>query len=411
MNKPYFNALVASLGSALEYFSFITFALQAQYLAALFFPQDPSVQGILNTFLIFAVGSLVTVFGGIFFGYFGDRLGRKRIFSYAILLMSLSTMGIAITPSGFGIIGLTALIIFRILQGISQGAELPGAITFIIEHAHHKNRGTLCGFMFLGVGLGAGLATAVNVLLSKIFSFEEMLHFGWRIPFFFASTLGFIGFIQRKKMSETPLFLASQKVRFSFKIKILPILHGFGLVLLGSTLVSLGLYWPILLTNIYHFDVSDVFFAMMLGFTVTTFFLPIFGYAGDRFGQGKIYLIGTLLTLISLPFLFRLLDLQSLSYLVLFSLIYYTLITILAGNYPVMIAELYPTQNRYFSVALAYMGCYALTSFSPALAAFLFLHGGNIKELIFCIEITGLLSLIAGFFYCRRSTFKLSTHS
>ena len=397
MQKPYFNALIASLGSGLEYFSFITFALQAQYLSALFFPQDLAFKGIFNTFLIFAVGSLMTVIGGLLFGYWGDRIGRKAVFMASILLMSFATLGIALLPTQLGLLSLSLLIVYRVLQGISQGAELPGAITFITEHASQNNRGLLCGLMFLGVGLGAGLATSINVIVTHFLNTEQMLSFGWRLPFFAAVFLGLLGYILRRKASETPIFKTMPKI--SVQLNFFAILHGFGLVALGATLVSLGLYWPALFTSYYHFEASTVFLAMMIAFITTAFLLPVFGYLGDRFGHRLIFLIGTVLCLISLPFLFRLLNTPSTAHLISFALIYYTLIVILAGNYPVMLSLLFPPQTRYFSVALSYAGCYALASFTPAFASFLFLKTVSLQWLISLIMIIGIISLLAGLRY------------
>ncbi len=400
MKKPSVNALIASIGSGLEYFSFITFAFQAQYLTLLFFPKDSTLQGMMNTFLIFAVGSFVTLGGGLLFGYYGDRLGRKKTFTYSILLMSLASLGIAVLPTGMGVVSLGLLVLFRILQGISQGAELPGAITFITEHARDQNKGFLCGTMFLGVGLGAGLATSINVVLTKWLSFEQMLSYGWRLPFFAAVFLGGLGFVLRRRATETPVFIAMPKI--SVRLEWRPILHGFLLVALGAVLVSLGLYWPALLTSVYHFEGHVVFLAMMIAFIVTAFFLPVFGALGDRYGHGKIYVIGVVLLMIVLPGLFPLLKTGDSLHLILFAVIYYFIIVILAGNYPVMLAALFPPQTRYFSVALSYTGCYAVASFAPAWATFLFLHGGGLGALLGLIEGVGILSLIAGLWYCKK---------
>ncbi len=415
MNRSYFNALVASLGSGLEYFSFITFALQAQYISLLFFPNDSHIDGIFNIFFIFAVGSFVTVIGGCIFGRLGDQFGRKTMFLYAVLLMSLASLGIAVLPVHLGMLSLSLLIILRILQGISQGAELPGAITFIVEHAEDHNKGKLCGFMFLGVGLGAGLATSINVILAKMLTFNQMLEFGWRIPFFAAVLLGLVGFILRKNATETPIFLAyhsrnkkdstnknsplnsrlhqNDKEYWLFRLTL-----GFGLVFLGATMVSMGLYWPAFLTTQYHFAANKVFFAIMMAFILTAFLLPIFGALGDYYGRGKVFLTGVVLTMFTLPFLFKLLNH---GHLFIFTVSYYFLIVILAGNYPVMLTELFPPEKRYFSVALSYAGCYALASFAPMVATFLLIHHNGLLSLILLIEGCGLLSLLASISYVK----------
>ncbi len=406
MKKHYFNALAASLGSGLEYFAFISFALQAQYIGILFFPQDSYIQGLLKTFLIFATGTFVTVIGGCIFGVLGDRFGRKSMFIYAILLMSFASLGIGILPTHWGWISLGLLIALRILQGISQGAELPGAITFIVEHAENHNKGRLCGLMFLGVGLGAGLATSINVALTHFLSFQQMLAYGWRIPFLAATLLGLLGLILRRRVAETPVFL---KMHQKAHDPILPrqgkaafystrLILGFGLVFLGATLVSLGLYWPAFLSSYYHFNTEYVFFAIMLAFILTAFLLPVFGAMGDRYGRGRVYLIGVVLVILCAPALFVILAKGN---LITFALIYYFLIVILAANYPVMLTELFPPEHRFLSVAVSYAGCYALASFAPVIAAFLLLHQGNDHGLLILIEGAAVISLLAGLCYVK----------
>lgn len=149
-------------GGLLEFYDFIIYALLAPVLAALFFHTDNTITALLATFTTFAVGYLVRPIGGIIFGHFGDRYGRKKVFLMTIVLMACATFAIGLVPS-YQHIGITAtilVVILRVLQGISIGGEIPGAITYLSE-SMPQQRGVVTAIIFFflinGITLGSGL--------------------------------------------------------------------------------------------------------------------------------------------------------------------------------------------------------------------------------------------------------------
>ena len=401
-NRPLLTAALASIGSGLEYYAFICFALQATVFSKLFFGGISSRFALLETLATFAAGSVMTFFGGFFFGVIADRIGRKKVFLAAVGLMTVATVGIGLLPVGFGLYGSALLLLFRILQGTAQGAELPGAITFICEHAQDRARGLSTGLLFLGVGLGAGLATLVNFLINHYFTAAEITAYAWRIPFLAALVLGGVGYLLRRKTLETPIFLKQHqevKTFFTAQLPGLKILQGLGLVWLGAVMVSLGLFWPSFLTQYLHYQETQVFLAMTCAFVITALFLPVFGYLSDRLGRKNLYLISLILLGLTLYPMLQHLQTGTSHYLFLFSFWYYLMIVMLASNYPVMLAELFPTRIRYQSVALSYAGCYAIAGLIPVLAGAILLKFSVLPVLIGLLYVSWLISFLAWWVY------------
>jgi MFS family permease len=391
------SAIFASVGSGLEYYAFICFALQAGVLSQLFFNNHR--WAVLETFATFAIGTVIMPLAGFFWGRVADQYGRKEVFLMAILLMVFATVGIGLLPSTWDGYGVGLLLVLRLFQGVAQGAELPGAITFICEHAQATRRGFSIGLLFFGVALGAGLATLVNFLVSYFFTTAQILAYAWRLPFLLALVLGIVGYLLRRRVVETPLFL-----RYSTQVQVRQldmrkVLQGAGLVWFAAVMVSLGLFWPTFLTYYLHFSAHIVFLAMTLAFVGTAFLLPVFGYWSDRLGRKKIYGLGLFLALVSLYPMIRLLAQASVAYLFVFTFWYYLLIVILAANYPVMLAELFVTRVRYQAVALSYAGCYAVAGLVPVLVSALILKFAILSVLLVVLYGSAFISLLSWCYY------------
>lgn len=402
-------ALITGIGSGLEYYAFITFAMQAKVLAVLFF-HSSAASALIETFLVFAVGSLVTPLGGFILGAFGDRLGRKKLLLISITMMTLATTLMGLLPTNLPFnLSILFLVVLRMIQGISEGGELPGAITFIYEHAVHTKRlGLMSGFLFWGVGLGAGLSAGANFLVSHCYTEPEILAYAWRFPFLFALILGFAGYWMRCKTTESTLFLeflnldktALPLARKSWK----SIVRATVLMWFPAVLVSIGLTLPGYLMTATAYSESEIFLAMLLGFLSTALLLPIFGIVGDIIGRRILFLSGVILTMIALPFLFMLLKSPWPYALYLFNFAYYFLIVIMAACYPMMLAHMFPTALRYRLVALSYAGCYALAGFVPFVASLFILHFKSSVLLLLFLGLSGGVSLLASLAWRHDST-------
>lgn len=178
-------------------------------LASIFFPTDiPEWLRQFQTYGIFAAGYLARPLGGIVMAHFGDLFGRKKMFNLSILLMAFPTllMGLLPTYASVGVIAPVGLLILRILQGAAIGGEVPGAWVFVSEHVPARRVGYACGTLTAGLTAGILLGSLVATALNTILTQEEIIAWGWRIPFLLGGVFGLFAMMLRRWLEETPIF-------------------------------------------------------------------------------------------------------------------------------------------------------------------------------------------------------------
>ncbi|WP_077002355.1 MFS transporter [Variovorax sp. KK3] len=202
---------LSSLGGTLEYYDFVIYVFFAGVIGSLFFPahmSDGARQ--MQAFGIFAAGYLARPFGGLVFGHFADRLGRKRMFSLSVLLMALPTLLIACLPT-FEHIGWWApalLLMMRVLQGVAVGGELTGAWVFVGEHAPRRHYGLALGTITAGLTGGILLGSLAAYVIHAHYGDAQVRDFAWRIPFVLGGVFGLVTVYLRRFLEETPIFRA-----------------------------------------------------------------------------------------------------------------------------------------------------------------------------------------------------------
>jgi MHS family proline/betaine transporter-like MFS transporter len=212
VDKPMLKRAVgaAALGNAMEWFDFGVYGYLAVTIGQVFFPSSNPTAQVIAAFATFTVAFLVRPLGGLVFGPLGDRYGRQKVLAFTMILMALGTFSIGLIPAyeRIGIWAPVLLLLARVVQGFSTGGEYGGAATFIAEYSTDRNRGLMGSWLEFGTlgGYisGAGTVTALHMLLSS----EQMLDWGWRIPFLVAGPLGLLGLYMRMKLEETPAFRA-----------------------------------------------------------------------------------------------------------------------------------------------------------------------------------------------------------
>ena len=369
---------LASLGAGLEYYDFVVYGMMVGTLNSLFFASGEAWVDLIKGFAVFAVGYLMRPIGGLLFGAIGDVFGRKKTFVTIMLLMALATFAIGLLPT-YAQIGGTAsflLIILRLVQGVSFGAELPGAITVVAEYAHRQKSSTYSGFVLSSTSFGSILASALLFLLSTCFTKAEIAAWAWRIPFLLGGSLAVANYFIRKYLQETPEFAQLQQSRRQpaslkepiqtlFRSHLSRVLSGMGMTLIVSGMVIFGLYQPTYLSTYFGYGLSDIYLSMSLGLVWSSCSLPVCGYLADRFGRVKTFFSATLaFTLLAIP-LFSLLPLGSLKTLILFQVLLQTFISFLMASYFALLAASFPTSARYTGIALCYNTAFAAMGFSP----------------------------------------------
>ncbi|MGW4657622.1 glycine betaine/L-proline transporter ProP [Streptomyces sp. NPDC004279] len=295
----------AALGNAMEWFDFGVYSYIAVTLGKVFFPSGSPTAQLLSTFGAFAAAFLVRPLGGTVFGPLGDRVGRQKVLALTMIMMAAGTFAIGLIPS-YATIGVGApvlLLAARLVQGFSTGGEYAGASTFIAEYAPDKRRGFFGSWLEFGtlagyIG-GAGLVTLLTALLSS----DDLMAWGWRIPFLIAGPMGIIGLYLRMRLEETPAFAAEVEKAEAARPRVplremisgqwKALLLCMGLVLVFNvTDYMLLSYMPSYLTSELKYDETHGLLVVLGVMALMMVVQPFAGALTDRIGRRPLIAAG-----------------------------------------------------------------------------------------------------------------------
>ena len=415
--------VAAAIGSALEWYDFFIYGTAAALvLGPLFFPKSDPLVGTLLAFATFGVGFIVRPFGGLFFGHFGDRYGRKPVLVVTLLLVGVGTMLIGLLPT-YATAGSWApvmLVLLRAVQGFGAGAEYGGAVILLVEHAPARHRGFWGSFAPMGVSVGnllaAGAFAAVSLLPHNTF-----MAWGWRIPFLLSILLVLLGLYVRLRVMETPVFHTAVAQRKPDRVPGIEALRRHPrnfFVLVGARMAEngLGYLFPVFglsyVITTLGVPRQAALNAMMLSFVAQILFVMAFSALSDRVGRRPVYLFGALAAIVlAFPF-FWIIGTRN-WWMLLLGLVLTNGVAIGAmfGPQAAYFAELFGPKRRYSGFAFAReLGSVLSGGPAPFLAtALVAMAGGGYWPVACYVILLGAITAIA--IWCGPETYRDDIHA
>jgi metabolite-proton symporter len=411
---PLRRVVMASLiGTTIEWYDFFLYGSAAALIFnKLFFPSFDPFVGTLLAFATYAVGFVARPLGGIVFGHYGDRIGRKRLLMLSLILMGVATVLIGCLPT-YNQIGVWApvlLIALRLVQGFAVGGEWGGAVLMAAEHGDSARRGFWASWPQAGVAAGSLLSAGVLALMAGFQSEADFLSWGWRVPFLLSALLVVVGWYIRNRVSESPMFEAAL-VEAEAPPK-LPAMEVFRerprALILGAGLrvgENISYYILTVFSLTYLVDVaaetrSLALNALLIGAAVQFFAIPLFARLSDSVGRRPVYAFGGL-GLAAFAFLFfPMLGSGDPALIVGAIVLGLVLHSAMYGPQAAFITELFPTRIRYSGVSIAYqLTSIVAGSLAPIIALFLYREYDSYMPVAIYVGVTcsvsGLSALLA----------------
>jgi MFS family permease len=383
-------AIASAVGTTIEWYDFFIYGTAAAVVfGPQFFPQASPVGGTLAAFAAFAVAFLARPLGGVVMGHFGDRIGRKSMLVWSLMLMGLSTFGIGLLPN-YAAIGVWApvlLVACRFVQGFALGGEWGGAILMAVEHAPHDRRGTFGSLVALGLPAGIILSNLVFLTTTLVVAPQAFADWGWRVPFLASGVLIVVGIAVRLTVAESPLFAQARQAQEMHRLPIVGVLRHHGRLVLFAAGSYVGISALGYLVIVYYVSYATAVLRIPLPTTLAMLLMAAAGFAvsillmarwSDRVGRQRVMRWGNGLLVVWSLLFFPLLDTRSLPLIALALTVMLMLQGAYIGTQPAVFAELFPTRVRYSGASLAMtIGTIAGGALAPFIATALYGKSGS----------------------------------
>jgi metabolite-proton symporter len=413
--KSIVKVVAASLiGTTIEWYDFFLYGSAAALVFnKLFFPSVDPLTGTLLAFTTYAIGFLARPLGGLVFGHFGDKIGRKKLLVLALLMMGGATFAMGLLPT-YATIGIGApilLTVLRLVQGFALGGEWGGAVLIVSEHGDAKRRGFWASWPQAGVPVGNLLATAVLAVLAAVQTDEAFLSWGWRVPFLLSGLLVGVGLWIRLTVSESPIFLEAQrkaelnKTEVAEKAPIVTLLRLHWrevLIAMGARMGENVSYYVITafilvyITGPLGLSKSYGLNAVLIASAVHFISIPLWGALSDRVGRRAVYLFGAVGVGVWIFVFFTLLDTKSFGSIVLATTVGLVLHGAMYGPQAAFFSELFGTRVRYSGASIGYqLASIVAGALAPLIATALLKRFDSTVPVALYVGFACLLSIIA----------------
>jgi metabolite-proton symporter len=361
------KVIVASLiGTSLEWYDFFIYGTAAALVFnKIFFPSFEPLVGTLLAFTTYAVGFVARPLGGLIFGHYGDRMGRKNVLVVTLLLMGIATFLIGLLPT-YAAIGVWApilLVALRFLQGLGLGGEWGGAVLMTLESGGPNQRGLNASWPQVGVPVGLLLANGVLSLMGVLTNEPAFLSWGWRVPFLLSGLLVIVGLWIRMTIAESPLFREVEESHTKAGAPILEVLRRYPkqvLLAVGARVgVDVAFYTFVLFITTYVATYLELprnyaLNAVLIAAAVQVLLIPFFGSLSDRLARRPVYLAGAIGAAIWVFVFFAMLDTGQFWLIVLATVVALVFHAAMYGPQAAFISEMFPTRVRYTGASMGY---------------------------------------------------------
>jgi MHS family shikimate/dehydroshikimate transporter-like MFS transporter len=389
-------AAASFIGTTIEWYDFFLYGTAAALVfGELFFPESEPLVGTLLALGTYAVGFVARPVGGIVFGHYGDRIGRKSMLVLSLLIMGVATFLIGVMPTfaSIGVIAPILLVVLRFAQGIGVGGEWGGAVLMSVEHAPKGRRGFFGSWPQMGVPAGLLLANAVFWAVQALTSEAAFLAWGWRIPFLASAILVAVGLFIRLKLMESPAFERVKETQTEARRPIVDVVRKYPrevLVAMGMRVAENGCFYILTVFVLAYGEdelglsegtmLTGVIIAAAIGLVT----VPLWGALSDRVGRRPLYLAGAVITTLWAFPLFGLIDTGT-PILIWLSIVVGVNLghDLMYGPQAAYFAELFGTRVRYSGASLGYqLASVFAGGFAPLIATALLAAGGEEPTLV-----------------------------
>jgi MFS family permease len=383
--SPRKAAFASWIGSAVEYYDFFIYGTAAALVfGKIFFPAFDPVTATVAAFATFGVGYVTRPLGAVLLGHVGDKYGRKRVLTFTLLLMGISTFLVGLLPT-YGQIGILApmlLVLLRMLQGLSAAGEQAGANSMTLEHAPANRRAFFTSFTLSGTQAGLILATLVFLPISALPE-DQLLAWGWRIPFLLSAVVVAVGMWVRRTLPETPVFAEESSNKPSrlpvvlllrdHKANLLRVIFA-ALVSVVSTIFSV--FTLSYAVNTMHIPRATMLTLLVLANVIALGAIPLFASLSDRIGRKPVFIFGALGSAALIwPYMWSI-STVNLPLVFVFGLLLSGVVYSAAnGVWPSLYGEMFSTRVRLSGMAIGTQIGFALGGFAPTISAAILQNG------------------------------------
>ncbi|MDV3207451.1 MAG: MHS family MFS transporter [Rhodococcus ruber] len=399
-------------GTVVEWYEFFLYGTAATLVfSKVFFPDNGNeLDAIIAAFVTYAVGFVARPLGGVVFGHFGDKFGRKKLLQTSLVLVGVATFLMGCLPT-FGAIGYWApalLVTLRFVQGFAVGGEWGGAVLLVAEHSPDRSRGFWASWPQAGVPMGNLVATVVLLVLTTTLSDAAFLSWGWRIAFWLSAVIVLVGYYIRTKVTDAPIFLEAQREAEQLKsssysvvevVKRYPrgVFTAMGLRFAENVMYYLVVTFSITyLKVVVGADTATILWWMLAAHAVHFAIIPVVGRLSDTFGRRPVYMVGAVTAGTWGFFAFPMMDSGHNALVMSAIVIGLVFHAFMYAGQPALMAEMFPTRMRYAGVSLGYQVTSIVAgSLAPIIATALLSRYGSAVPIAVYLAVASVVTIIA----------------